>query len=284
MGNDISILTPESSNYPALLREIYDPPARLFLRGSIDLGDRLIVTVVGSRKATAYGIAAVKLIVEPLAAAGAVIVSGLAYGIDAAAHEAALAVGGMTIAVLGTPITKIYPAVHSGLADKILAGGGAILSEVAPGGISHRGSFPLRNRIVAGMSHATIIVEAIERSGSLITARLAMQENRDVFAVPGPITAPSSRGTNRLIQEGAIPVLEAADVFAAYRLNPLKTEETKVDLEVPFLQFLSATEPIHIDNLQKSVTIDLPQLQSELTLLELRGLVRMVGPGMYIRI
>lgn len=289
MPVQVLTLKPSDNLYPPLLKEIHDPPDPLYLRGTLEIGDRLVVAVVGSRKATSYGRQVVKQLIEPLAAAGVVIVSGLAFGIDGAAHEAALAVGGLTVAVLGTPIDRIYPPSHTHLVQRLLAQGGAIVSEVPSGGETHRGSFPRRNRIIAGMSHATIVIEAAFDSGSLITARCALDENRDVFVVPGPITSLVSAGTNNLLKLGARPVTEPNDVLGALGqplLAPLATPLPRnlTAEEATIIGQLSPTEPLHIDNLIKLVTIDLPILQSQLSLLEIRGLVRMIQPGYYVRL
>lgn len=281
-------ITASDDTYPSLLAQIPDPPDNLYVRGSLEIADRVVVAVVGSRKASSYGREVIHRIVEPLARAGLVIVSGLAHGIDAAAHQATLAAGGMTVAVLGTPIDKIYPAVHESLARKIIEHGGAILAEAPPGSPTFKTSFPKRNRIIAGMSHATIVVEASLRSGSLITARLALEDNREVFAVPGPITSETSAGTNLLIKHGAHPLTDAQDVFDVLGLtvkeaqSPTPSDLTESELRV--IEYLDAVDPVHIDKLAESVTIDLPDLQNLLTLLEIRGVIRMSSPGQYIRI
>lgn len=196
--------------YPPLLTQTADPPFLLYVRGDASLLARTdTVAVVGTRKATRYGLTATAHLVGPLAAAGVPIVSGLALGIDAAAHEAALAAGGKTVAILAAGVSDddISPRTNYGLAQRILRAGGAIVSEKPPGTPAYQSMFLLRNRIVAGMSRATIIVEAAARSGALVTARLALEANRDVFAVPGPITTTASIGPNRLIAQGAIPAL-----------------------------------------------------------------------------
>jgi DNA processing protein len=276
--------------YPALLKEIHDPPSPLYLRGTLDLQERVVVAVVGSRRATSYGRQAVERLITPLAEAGVVIVSGLAFGIDGAAHEAALKGGGVTIGVLGTPIDQIYPSSHRSLAERMVAAGGAILSEILPGGEIHRGTFPRRNRIIAGMCQATIVIEAALQSGSLITAGLALAENREVLAVPGPITSPTSIGTNNLLKLGARPITEANDVLALLNL-PLIGETVHQIEKIPpdpalakLLSYLSPSEPLHIDNLARSATINLPILQGQLTMLEIQGYIKMVQPGYYIRI
>lgn len=207
MNNLIAIHLGDA-RYPALLRQTADPPRELFVRGDVSiLAHPDLVAVVGTRKCTRYGTQATSLLVGALAAAGAPIVSGLALGIDAAAHEAALLTGGRTIAVLpaGVCDADIGPRANYGLAQRILKSGGALVSEMPPGTPAYQSMFLLRNRIVAGMCRATLVIEAAEKSGALVTARLALEANRDVFAVPGPITSEASAGTNRLISQGAIP-------------------------------------------------------------------------------
>lgn len=290
MKIDWTKLTLRDVNYPPLLREIHDPPTPLYVRGALDLTNKVVVAVVGSRKASHYGRQAVERIVTPLAEAGLVIVSGLAYGIDAAAHEAALQGRGVTIGVLGTPIDQIYPSSHHQLGERMLAQGGAIISEVPAQGEIHRGAFPRRNRIIAGLAQAVIVVEAALHSGSLITAGLALSENREVFAVPGPITSPTSAGTNNLLKLGARPVTEANDVLELLNL-PRLGDSTASSVKTPadaddakLLAYLSYSQPLHIDNLVRLATINLPALQGQLTLLEIRGYLKMVQPGWYIRL
>lgn len=290
MNGQWMALKPADPAYAPLLAEIHDPPVPLFVRGTLDLQGKFVLAVVGSRRATPYGRAAVERIITPLAAAGVVIVSGLAHGIDGAAHTAALKGGGVTIAVLGTPIDTIYPVGHTGLAEKIMASGGAICSELPSGGDVHRGSFPRRNRIIAGLAQATLVVEAALDSGSLITAQLALEENREVLAVPGPITSPTSAGTNNLLKLGARPVTDANDILALFSLpfardtNQVKPAGVIEPADQSILMLLEAGEPVHIDKLARSATIDLPALQGRMTVLELRGLVKMVQPGWYIRL
>src|SRR5438067_11776424 len=208
-----STITLLDKDYPQLLREIIDPPVVLPVRGNRELLARDSVAVVGSRRASPYAINAAKAITAPLASdAKLVIVSGLARGIDAAAHEAALDAGGTTIAVLGTGIDLVYPKSHVRLSRRIEAEG-LIVTELAPGTPPLASNFPPRNRIISGLSLGTVIVEATSRSGSLITARTAAEQGREVFAVPGPIFSAGSEGTHRLIQYGAKLVHDADDVL-----------------------------------------------------------------------
>lgn len=222
-GNEgIAVIRIGDAAYPRLLREIADPPSALYVRGdAAALSHPLPIAVVGTRKMTAYGSAAVRIVARPAAAAGAAIVSGLALGVDAAAHAAALDAGGVTIAVLagGVDAPSVGPRTNAGLAERIVASGGALVSERPPGATPTKASFPRRNRIIAGMARGTIVIEAAAKSGSLITAYLALEGGRDVFAVPGPITSASSAGTNGLIRRGAAPATCADDVLAAYGLR-----------------------------------------------------------------
>ncbi|MDX9874018.1 MAG: DNA-processing protein DprA, partial [Spongiibacteraceae bacterium] len=206
------LLVLPSSAYPALLREIPDPPIWLQVRGDVAALMAPQLAVVGSRRATRQGMDTAARFAGALAAAGCVITSGLAYGIDASAHRAALTEGGRTVAVLGTGLDRIYPARHAELAEAVAAQG-ALVSELPLGSPPRAGHFPRRNRIISGLSLGVLVVEAAPRSGSLVTARLALGQNREVFAVPGSIHNPASRGCNELIRQGAVLVQEIADIL-----------------------------------------------------------------------
>lgn len=208
----IELLTIEDDRYPPALRQIHDPPHLLFLRGTLLDRDRQAIAVVGSRRVTHYGRECARRLSFQLAHAGVTVVSGLARGVDTAAHEASLAAGGRTIAVLGSGIGNIYPPENAALADRI-ATSGAVLSEFPVLYVPDKQSFPLRNRIVSGMSQGILVVEAPARSGALITANQAMEQGRTVYAVPGPIDRPHSEGCNRLIQDGAKLVIDSRDVL-----------------------------------------------------------------------
>jgi DNA processing protein len=207
-----SLLPLPSPAYPWRLAQIADPAPVLSVIGDFEALSAPSVGLVGARAATAYGLAMARELGFALAGAGLVVVSGLARGIDAAAHEGALAAGGRTIAVQACGPDRVYPARHRDLAERI-ARSGAVLCELPPGARPLRAHFPLRNRLISGLSRALIVVEARERSGSLITAHHALAQGADVFAVPGPVNAPTSRGSNRLLRDGAWPLLEAADVL-----------------------------------------------------------------------
>jgi DNA processing protein len=254
--------TPE---LPALLRSIHDPPVGLFVRGAaaLDLLARPAVAVVGARACSGYGATVARSVARELAAAGLLVVSGLARGVDAEAHRGALDAGGTTIAVLGCGIDRDYPAAHADLARRI-ADGGLIVSEYAPGVEPAPWRFPARNRIVAGLCAATVVVEARERSGALITADLALEEGREVFAVPGEITSALSAGTNGLLKLGATPLTSAADVLESFGIDaPVP------DSGSPLLDLLPATA----DELVRGTGRDSADIARELVELELAGRV-----------
>ena len=250
---------------PSLLRSIHDPPVGLFVRGAatFDLLAGPAVAVVGARACSGYGATVARSVARELAAAGLVVVSGLARGVDGEAHRGALDAGGTTIAVLGCGIDRDYPAAHGDLARRI-AESGLIVSEYAPGVEPAPWRFPARNRIVAGLCAATVVVEARERSGALITADLALEEGREVFAVPGEITSALSAGTNGLLKLGATPLTSAADVLASFGI------ETPVsDTGSPLLELLPATA----DELVRRTGRGSAEIARELVELELAGRV-----------
>ena len=222
------LVTWSDPEYPSLLRSIYDPPPYLYVRGKIHERDEFAVAIVGSRAASVYGSGSATALGHDLALAGVTIVSGLAHGIDGAAHRGALSAGGRTIAVLGCGIDVAYPRGHADLAATI-AESGALVSEFFMGTPPRAAHFPIRNRIISGLSRGVLVVEATERSGSLITARLALEQGREVFAVPGLITAPRSRGAHGLIRQGAKLVTAAADVLEELRVDsPVRARVGKV--------------------------------------------------------
>ena len=246
---------------PPLLRSIHDPPVGLFVRGGapLELLARSAVAVVGARACSGYGASVARGLGREIAAAGLVVVSGLARGIDGEAHRGALDAGGATVAVLGCGIDRDYPAAHADLARRI-AESGLIVSEYAPGVEPAPWRFPARNRIVAGLAGATVVVEARERSGALITADLALEEGREVFAVPGEITSALSAGTNGLLKLGAAPLTSAAD---------LGVEPAPPEIDSPLLELLPATA----DELVRRTGRDAAEIARELVELELAGRV-----------
>jgi DNA processing protein len=227
-----------SQEFPPLLRGIHDPPAGLFLRGAAEpeMLARPAVAVVGARACSGYGASVARGLGRDLAASGLVVVSGLARGIDAEAHRGALEANGATVAVLGCGIDRDYPAAHAELARRV-AEAGLIVAEYAPGVEPAPWRFPARNRLVAGLSAVTVVVEARERSGALITADLALEEGREVFAVPGEITSALSAGTNALLKLGAAPLTGAADVLASFGIEPEPAEGGRS----PLLELLPAS-------------------------------------------
>jgi DNA processing protein len=214
----VHIIIEGDDDYPGLLGRIHDPPGVLFVRGKLEPCDALAVAIVGARHATAYGRRIASQLAGGLARAGYTVVSGLARGIDAAAHRGALDAGGRTIAVLGSGVLEIYPPEHARLAEEVIQQG-AVVSEAPPRAAPQRGSFPARNRIVSGLGLGTVVVEAADRSGALITARLAGEQGREIFAVPGPIDSRMSRGCHGLIRDGAKLVESVADILD--ELGPL---------------------------------------------------------------
>ncbi len=262
-------------DYPPLLAQLHDPPERLYLRGgSRELLARPAVAVVGARSCSGYGAQVARTLARELAAAGLVIVSGLARGIDAEAHRGALEAGGGTVAVLGCGIDRDYPARHAELARRVV-GAGAVVSEYAPGIEPAPWRFPARNRIIAGLALATVVVEARERSGALITADFALELGREVFAVPGEITSALSAGTNRLIRQGAAPLLEAGDVLAALGLEPAAPPSVAqaVSEEARSVLTLLVDAPLSADELVRASGADPAEVAAALIELELAGLL-----------
>ncbi len=285
---NIEVLTFLDRKYPKLLKEIHSPPALLYIKGKFEKEDKFAVSIVGTRRATSYGKQTTYEIAYNLAKSGLTIVSGLAIGIDREAHKAALDAGGRTIAVLACGLDKatIYPPNNRKLADQ-LAECGAIISEYPLQTPALRHYFPARNRIISGLSLGTLVSECGERSGALITARHALEQNREVFALPGNIYSPGSTGPNNLIKMGAKPVTSFQDILDELNLNQA-VEYTKVSKIIPdskeeeiLLQFLSK-ESIHVDNLVKKSKLDTAVVTSTLTLMEMKGKVKNLGGMEYI--
>jgi DNA processing protein len=275
-----SVTTLQDDDYPPLLREIADPPLVLHFRGDLSLLRRPAIAVVGSRRASPYAINAARRITAPLAAAGLTIVSGLALGVDAAAHEAALDANGATIAVLGTGIDVAYPRPNRRLYQRV----GLLLTELPPGTPPMAMNFPIRNRIIAGITLGTIVIEATARSGSLITARMAAEQNREVFAVPGSIFSEGTEGTHRLIQYGAKLVHEAQDVLDELRLGIMPPPAPKEEAPHPdVLAALSHDEPLPAERAAAKLGRAPEALAEALLQLELGGWVRSLPGGRYVR-
>jgi DNA processing protein len=268
--------------FPPLLRTIHDSPPGLFLRGEggSDVLNRPAVAIVGARACSPYGAQVARMLGRELAAAGLVVVSGLARGVDGAAHRGALDAGGVTVAVLGCGVDRDYPAVHRDLAA-LVGKRGLVISEYAPGVEPAPWRFPARNRIIAGLAAATVVVEARERSGALITADFALEEGREVFACPGEITSPLSEGTNALLKLGATPVTAAADVLELYGLSG--PEEADADLSPPAQALFEALgAATTMDELVRATAVPAAEAAAALSELELAGLVS-ESAGVYRR-
>ena len=280
------VITLFDDDYPPLLKEIADPPLALHAAGDRTLLARTSIAMVGSRRASPYGLNAAAHLARQLAAAGVVIVSGLARGIDAAAHQAALDAGGTTIAVLGTGIDVVYPRSNRALYRRI-AERGLVLSELPPGTPPKPEHFPIRNRLISGISNGTVIVEATSRSGSLITARMAAEQNRDVFAVPGSIFSAGSEGTHRLVQYGAKLVHDANDVLeelpGTLRLALTRAEEPEPPLR-EVLAVLTREEGAHVDAVAQKLGRSTGAVAESLLQLELGGWIRALPGARYVRV
>jgi DNA processing protein len=283
------VITAELPPYPRQLREIHAPPIVLYVWGELTERDQHAIGVIGSRRTTHYGTESAKKLSYQLAYAGLTVISGLARGIDTAAHQGALAAKGRTIAVIGSGLSKLYPPENAALAEKIASGNGAVVSEFSMEVEPDRQTFPMRNRIISGWSHGILVVEAGLNSGALITATQALEQGRSIYAVPGHINAPSAHGSNRLIQQGAKLVMEASDILddlevllpeakpspqAAARPLPILTDDERRVYDA-----IEATETSIDDIATKS---DLPSgsVSSTLLRLELKRLVKQL-PGKY---
>jgi DNA processing protein len=283
----VRALVPTDEEYPARLHELRDAPAVLYVRGALTPADERAVAIVGTRKATSYGREVTRRFAAELAAVGVTVVSGLARGIDAAAHQATLNAGGRTIAVLGSGLDIIYPSEHRQLAEQICEQG-ALVSEYPPGIKPEAQFFPARNRWIAGLALGVLVVEAPARSGALITAGLAGDLGRDVFAVPGSVLGGSAEGCHALIRDGATLVTCAAELLedlnlaqrelqAIARRLPLGDNEA----ENALIRLLTA-EPTHIDDLSRTSGLPISTLNATLTIMELKGLVRLAAPMSYV--
>ena len=285
-AQEIQVITWDDDEYPRRLKEIDQPPPVLYVRGGVGIADEWSIAIVGTRRITAYGRQVTEEIAGALAGSGLTVISGLARGVDSIAHKAALATGGRTIAVLGSGVDIIYPQEHRALAEKIIAQG-ALISDYPPGTPPEGVNFPPRNRIISGLSLGVIVVEASERSGALITAEFAVDQGRDVFAIPGPIYAPQSIGCNRLIQQGAYMLLKPRDVLESLDLN-LVVEKRAARSVLPAnpteAQLLSSLsqQPLHVDEIQARTNLPVENVTAALTMMELKGMVKQVGGMRYV--
>ena len=292
--NAISLVLESSESYPRLLKEIHDPPGVLFVRGEIRPADALAIAIVGTRHATSYGLAQADRLASGLAHAGYTIVSGLARGIDAGAHTGAIKAGGRTIAVLGSGVLEIYPPEHEALAQQVIEHG-ALLGESHPKSPPLSGTFPQRNRIISGMCLGVIVVEASDRSGALITARHAMEQGREVFAVPGRVDSRNSRGCHRLIRDGAKLIETVDDVLE--ELGPLVQAAPREDgreirhpielqlneIETAVLEAIES-DPTSIDEVVAGTKMAVSQVLSTVSVLEMKRLIRRVSGNRVIRL
>lgn len=273
-------------DYPPLLREIIDPPLALHTRGDRSLFKSTAVAIVGSRRASPYGVNAATELTRQLVSAGLTIVSGRARGIDGAAHQSALASSGKTIAVLGTGIDIVYPRSHGKMFREIERDG-LIVSEFAPGTPPFAENFPIRNRVISGLCAGTVIVEATSRSGSLITARMAAEQGREVFAVPGSIFSKGSEGTHRLIQYGAKLVHDADDVLDELPGNFKRKSEEPAEVPPELSEVLGALtreDATHVDTLAARLSRPSSAVAQELLQLELGGWIRALPGARYVRV
>jgi len=288
LADQIEIITIKDKNYPKLLKEIYNPPALLYIRGNLKKQDEFAVAVVGTRKPSNYGRQVVPMIVQDLTENKITIVSGLAMGIDSLSQETCLASGGRTIAVLGSGVdnNSIYPRINYNLAQEIIKNG-ALVSEYPPGTDPRKEHFPARNRIISGLCLGVLVIEAGESSGALITAHFALDQNREVFSTPGNIFSPNSFGTNNLIKKGAKLVTSSQDVLDELNLS-LATEYVKTQSIIPdtpeeaeILKNLSH-EPTHVDKIIKKTKLPVSKVNSTLSMMELKGKVKNLGNANYV--
>jgi DNA processing protein len=283
----VRVMTQQDDDYPHLLENIADPPPVLYLMGELRPEDDLAVAIVGTRRPTVYGRQAAELFARGLAERGVTVVSGLARGVDTCAHQAALEAGGRTVAVLGSGLDIIYPAENRKLAAQVVEQG-ALISEFPLGTQPDGMNFPRRNRIISGLSTACLVVEAGDSSGALITAEFALEQGRDVFAVPGNIFSPASRGPNKLILDGATPACRLEDILEELKIETASEQrearETipKSESEVAILRCLGH-EAVHIDEIRRAVCLPMSVVSSTLTMLELKGLARQAGGMNYVR-
>ncbi len=287
-SQNIQVITWEDQQYPVRLKEIDQPPPVLYVSGEFRPEDEWAVAVVGTRRISSYGRQVTEEIAGCLAQNGVTVVSGMARGVDGIAHQAALNAGGRTLAVLGSGVDRIYPPEHLMLAKQIITRG-ALISDYPLGTEPEASNFPPRNRIISGLAMAVIVVEAGDKSGALITANFAAEQGREVFAVPGNILTPQSQGTNRLIQQGARPLLDVRDLLDILNLTRV-TEHRLARAVLPgdpteekLFQVLTL-EPLHVDEISVQTGMPVEKVSATLALMELKGLVRQVGGMNYVAV
>lgn len=284
----IKILTWQDEAYPQRLKEISQPPPVLYIRGEYLPDDLFAVSIVGTRRVSPYGRQITEELASFLAANGMTVISGLARGVDSIAHQTALKAGGRTLGILGSGVDRIYPPENRALAEKMMERG-AIISDYAPGTPPEASNFPPRNRIIAGLSLAVVVVEAGETSGALITAEFAAEQGREVFAVPGSILAPQSKGTNKLIQQGALPLLSVTDLMQTLDITRVGEQKSARKImpsdatEEKLLNVLGY-EPLHVDEIRNQSELPIEKVSAALALMELKGMVRQVGGMNYVAV
>jgi DNA processing protein len=287
-SHGFKVISWDSEDYPVRLKEIDTPPPVLYVWGELDPNDRWAVAIVGTRRMTSYGESVTQELASALAMNGITIISGMARGIDGVAHRTALANGGRTIAVLGSGLDQLYPPEHRRLAKEI-SEHGAVLTDYPLGTKPEARNFPPRNRIISGLALVVVIIEAGEGSGALITAHFAVDQGREVFAVPGKINSRTSIGTNKLIRDGAIPLLSVEDVLEALNFDVIVRQEVisefmpEDDVERMVYEKLSF-EPIHVDSIQAACGLPVSKITASLAMLELKGRARQVGGMQYIKV
>ncbi len=290
IDRDFKLITYQSKTYPSRLKQIYDPPYLLYAKGDITDADDRAVAMVGSRHATHYGKSMAEDVARQLAGAGITVVSGFARGIDSISHRAAISSGGRTIAVLGCGLDVIYPPEHKSLYRDIPEHG-ALISEFPPGTPPEGPNFPRRNRIISGLSLGVVIVEAGRKSGALLTANHALEQNREVFAVPGNITSSTSSGTNALIKQGAHLVTSAEDVLLELKFiipgtgkdTSVPVSTVKLEPEEAELFDIMGEEPVHVDILSRRSGLGVPRLLGVLLAMELKGAVTQMSGKMFVK-
>ena len=286
-ASGVDVVTVLDDDFPYLLRQISGPPPVLFYRGTLPGREEPTVAVVGTRRSTSYGREATAQIAGELASAGVTVVSGLAKGIDGFAHRAAIDRGSRTLAVLASGVDIIYPPEHRQLAERVIEQG-ALISEYLPGTKPDAPSFPARNRIISGLSRATVVIEAPARSGALITASFAGDQGRDVYAVPGSILSAGSAGSNKLLRDGATVLTSAADLLEDLGLASVTESEPATQTAFPMtdeertIYALVTAEPQHIDELAYSASLTISQASALMTMLELKGLVANAGAQHFV--
>ncbi len=285
----IGVVTFKDKNYPENLKDLSDAPMVLYFKGNIKSAQGAAIAVVGSRKMTSYGREVTEKFAGELASFGITIVSGLARGIDTSAHKSALAVGGKTVAVLGCGLDSVYPPENFKLADEIVKKGGALISEYPLGHPALPINFASRNRIISGLSRAVLVIEGAEKSGTLLTASAAADQGRTVFAIPGQITSPLSAAPLFLIKNGAKTATRVGDILEEIDLQ-IKVDREEVEKIMPttaqeeeILSYLT-NEPLHLDELARISTLDISDISARLTVMELKGMVKNMGGGVYKKV